>query len=53
MTALEYLRHNYEADMAYARREYADCKAKGLPIMTEYFRRQMVRAYIRLRGVRA
>lgn len=52
MTALEYLRRNYAADLAYARGEYAECRRRGLPVMTEYFRRQMVRAYLGLRGVR-
>lgn len=52
MTAREFLRKNYIADLAYARAEYQDCRRKGLPVMAEHFRRQMVRAYIGLRGVR-
>lgn len=52
MTALEYLRRNYAADLAYARNEYHDCRRRGLPVMTQYYRRQMVRAYLGLRGVR-
>jgi hypothetical protein len=53
MTALEYLRKNYAADLAYARKEYWGCRRRGLLVMTEYYRRQMVRAYIGLRGVRS
>ena len=52
MTALEYLRSNYAADLAAAREEYHDCRRKGLPVMAEYFRREMVRSYMRLRWVR-
>lgn len=52
MTALEYLRKNYAADLAYARNEYHDCRRRGLLVMTQYYRRQMVRAYLGLRGVR-
>jgi hypothetical protein len=53
MTAREYLRRNYAADLAYARRELQDCRRRGLLVMAEYHRRQMVRAYIGLRGVRS
>jgi hypothetical protein len=52
MTAREYLRRNFAADLAYARNEYQDCRRRGLLVMAEYYRRQMVRAYIGLRGVR-
>lgn len=52
MTALEYLRRNYAADLAFARAEYHDCRRRGLLVMTEHYRRQMVRAYLGLRGVR-
>ena len=52
MTAMEYLRQNALADMAYARGEYHSCRRRGLPIMTQYYRREMVRAYMALRGLR-
>lgn len=52
MTAREYLRNTALADMVYARGEYHSCRQRGLPIMTQYYRREMVRAYMTLRGLR-
>lgn len=52
MTAMEYLRATRARELAYAREQYAECKAKRLPGMTAFWRRQMARAYIYWRWVR-
>lgn len=49
MTARETLAASASADLAAARAQYAECRRKGLRVMTEYYRRQMVRAYLALR----
>ena len=52
MTANEYLDRNARAELGYARSQYHDCRRKGLRVMTEHFRRQMVRAYMTMRSIR-
>ncbi len=53
MTTAQHILARYSAQtMAHARAEYLDCRRKGLPIMTDHFRREMVRAYLTLRSLR-
>ncbi len=51
-TALEVLARCHADNLAWARREYHECRRKGLRVMTEFYRRQMVKSYLVLRGLR-
>lgn len=51
-TAHAIMRSIYSRTMQHARAEYHDCRSKGLRIMTDHYRREMVRCYLTLRSLR-